>query len=79
MRQIVESSAGTPKTGVSAPQGRKFGILVGSGGHPSMEEGVGGSLKVPNGKQYPVMVPNGKHPLWAITEGNHAEDHGILL
>ena len=59
MRQIVESSAGTPKTGVSVPQGRKFGILVGSGGHPSMVGG-GGSLNVPNVKQCLKSVPNVK-------------------
>ena len=67
----LEAPQERQKWGISAPQGREFWDFGGSGGHPSMVAGVGGSLNVPNVKQYPVCVPNVKHPLWNTGNWSH--------
>ena len=57
------SSAGAPrKIEISAPQGRKFGILVGLGSDPSM---VGGGGGVPKGPVWEKLPGHG--PVWEIS------------
>ena len=62
MRQNGYSSAGAPeKMEISAPQGRKFEILVGLGSDPSMVGGWG----VPKGPVWEKLPGHG--PVWEIS------------